>query len=276
MADTVVEQLDLRQPRSYGYQIGDKFERTLSLQLRDPYHLAPDALPTHGRVSDWLVLEAPEIIEKDLGGSVLYKIRLTYQVINVDPNRNDIPVPHHFVRYTDGQETLKALVPATRVGVSVLRTGDDDLHPDREPRSLRFRYFKATFYAALLLSALLGVVTLHWGLPTKQRPPFMEAYRRLRNSRHCFSGEDSYREALLSVHHAFNATAGKTVFADALTEFFNKHAQFVSLREPINDFYQRSRTAFYEEPVEHHGEQYSHEELVAFARRCSDIERGLA
>lgn len=276
-AKIAVERLDIRQPRSFGYQIGDKFERTLSLQLRKPYRLTPDELPTPGRLGEWLVLEAPEIVHEDLGASTRYEIRLTYQIINVKPDLPGIAVPHHFLPYTDGQETLKVLVPAWRVGVSVLRMdGHDELQPDRQPWSLPFDYFKTILCGSLLLISLLGLACLHWGLPSSaQRRPFMDANRRLRRARHRHWDEHQYHEVLQIIHQAFNEVAGKTVFADALAEFFDDHKQFALLREPITDFFLRSRKVFFDGGAKDPGARYSQGELVAFVRRCSDLERGL-
>ncbi len=270
-----MERLDIRQPRTFGYQIGDKFERVLTLQLRKPYHLVVEALPAQGKLTRWLVIEAPQLIQEALGAATLYEIRLTYQIVNIHPELQDIAVPHHYLRYTDGHSTGQALIPATRVGVSVLRKASaGEFQPDHPPWPLRFPYVRPILLGCLFLSALLGVASLHWGFPLLAQPrPFTQAYRRLRQVRQ--GGADSTREALLIIHQAFNATAGKTVFAETLAEFFEVHRRFAPLRQPITEFFLRSRKVFYGGLAESQAPPYSRAEIAAFVQRCSDLERGL-
>ncbi len=270
-----MERLDIRQPRTFGYQIGDKFARVLTLQLRKPYRLVVAALPAQGKLSQWLVIEAPQLVQQEVGAATLYEIRLTYQIVNIHPELQDIAVPHHYLRYSDGHTTGQALIPATRVGVSVVhKASGGEFQPDHPPWSLRFPYVRPILFGCLFLSALLGVASLHWGFPLLTQPrPFTQACRRLRHLRQ--TGDDSTREALLIIHQAFNATAGRTVFADALAEFFAAHGRFAPLRQPITEFFLRSRQVFYGGLAESQAPQYSRAELAVFAQRCSDFERGL-
>jgi len=55
-AETVIEQLDVEQQRTFGYQIGDTFVRTVHFRLRDPYVRLETSLPKAGRWSDGLTL----------------------------------------------------------------------------------------------------------------------------------------------------------------------------------------------------------------------------
>ncbi len=274
-AEVVVERLAIQQPRTFGYQIGDKFARTISLRLRKPYHLTADALPAPGRLTEWLAIEAPQVVQKNGSAATQYEIRLTYQLVNINPRLLDLAVPPHLLRYTDGQETLKVLIPATRISASLLHQGTDgDLQPDRQPWPLRFPVRKPILLGSLFLSSLLGVAYLYWGAPLLTEPrPFMAASRKIRRARQQ-PGANHPREALQIIHQAFNETAGKTVFADTLGDFFESHAQFSPARQPITDFFLRSRKVFYAEEMGG-DEQESLREITAFVQRCSDLERGL-
>ena len=51
--------------------------------------------------------------------------------------------------------------------------------------------------------------------------------------------------AQLVLHRAFDATAGRRMFADDLDEFLARHPQFGPLRARIGAFFAESRTAFF-------------------------------
>ena len=277
-AETVVERLDIQQPRSFGYQIGDRFERTVTLQLRHPYRLLVDTLPAAGRLTEWLACETPQLAQTNLGGSMRYDIRLIYQIVNISPDLHDIALPHHELRYGDGKETLTLLIPAWRVGVAALHLGTGgQMQGDRVPWSLPLPYFRPILCATVLLLSVLGLGYLHWGLPVPAtHQPFTRAYWQARKWRQQGWDDERYRAALLLIHKAFNETAGKTVFADALAAFFDDHLQFASARQPVTDFFLRSRRYFFAGTRPDDGERYSYQDMVAFVQLCSNIERGLA
>jgi len=278
-AEIVVEQLDIRQPRSFGYQIGDKFERSISLQLRKPYRLNMDSLPPKGRLTLWLAIQASQVDQEVLTASTRYDIRLTYQVVNIEPEVRNIALPHHDLLYSDGSETLKVLIPATRVSVSILRDpGREDLQADQKPWLLPQRYLRSALFGALFICSLAGLAYLHWGLPflTKKRP-FEGVYRSLRKSSHRRPwDDDGYREVLQNIHSAFNETAGKTVFTESLDQFFKDHDQFAPLRQSIDEYFTHSRQYFFADTTDEQEFLYSHSELVFFIQGCRDIERGLS
>ena len=51
--NVAVERIEVSQPRKFGYQLGDLFERQLSLRLRRPYEFVEDSLPQPGRLNRW-------------------------------------------------------------------------------------------------------------------------------------------------------------------------------------------------------------------------------
>jgi len=277
VAEIVIQQLDIVQPRGFGYQIGDKFARSIQLQLRKPFRLDLDSLPAKGRLTLWLAVEEPQIVEEFLADTTQYHIRLTYQVINIDPDIQDIPVPHHDLLVSDGDETLKALITATRIRVSVLSDQTrETLQADRKPMLLSQRYVEIALIAALFLCSLFGLAYLHWGLPLiSQKHPFGEVYRDLKKRRRQPMDDNRYREALRSIHQAFNKTAGKTVFTDELDDFLNKHSQFAPLQIRINEFFLHSREYFFDGVPGQKTSAYSSKEFEDFVRECHDIERGL-
>ncbi len=276
--ERVIDLLDIQQPRTFGYQIGDKFHRTIELQLRAPYRLARKSLPTAGRLTEWLASETPEVVEHTVAQATRYHIDLTYQVVNISPDETDIAVPHLDLLYSDGRETLKALVPATRITVTVLRRSDQQtLQPDQVPLPIVTRRWPLALYGSIVMVALSGLAWLQWGLPSRSHArPFRVACRQLRQLRGREWDEDSYHKALQAIHEAFNATAGKTLFADRLTAFFAEHRKFAALQRPISDFFMHSRQFFFNADGAAPALYYSQAELLAFAERCCDVECGLA
>ncbi len=272
------ERLDIEQPRPFGYQIGDKFERRIHAELRQPYRLELDALPVAGRLGEWLALEAPVVSERSVGQSTHYDIRLTYQIINLHQDLKDIAVPQHELLYSDGGEPLKVLVPAKRVGVSMLRTrGETDLRDDIAPPVMAASRWPALAAAAVLLFSLLGLVHLYRGLPSPiAARPFTRTLARVRGLRGDDWDDARYREVLRDIHHAFNATAGHTVFAETLDAFFDEHAPYRTLREPITAWFGHSRACFFEAHAGDADTRYTPQALRQLLEQCSDIERGLA
>jgi mxaA protein len=274
--ERVIEQLDIRQPRTFGYHIGDKFTRIVSLQLRAPYALSSQALPAAGRLSEWLALETPQVTVEQRPQATHYEIRFTYQVVNVGSEAASIAVPHHELLYGDNKESLKALIPATRISVAPLRgSTDNDTQPAQAPTPLGFDTRRPWFFAVALCVSALLLAYLHGGLPwSRSARPFRVAHTTLRAAARRGWQEQDYEAALRAVHRAFNETAGRTVFCDTLPAFFVEHAAFTAMREPVKEFYTRSRDYFFSASNAASAPRYSAQELTALVRRCCDLERG--
>lgn len=276
MAEVVVEQLDVQQPRGFGYLIGDKFQRVVDLRLRKPYRLDMTSLPVAGRLTHWLAIETPHVDQQDLSHSTQYRLHFTYQVVNISPDEQDISLPEHLLQYGDSKEILKALVPATRIRVSVISDfGHDDLQPDRSPALMPQHYRRMGALVVLWVGALAGLISLRFGFRFGQRrSPFAEASRTLSKHRTRTWDDESYGEALKSVHHAFNATAGKAVFGESLEAFFAHHARYAALDHQIREFFTRSSAHFYAAGSSAQRFAYSPADLVHFVEACCAVESG--
>lgn len=274
--ERVIERLDITQPRAFGYHIGDRFSREVTLTLRAPYALDMKALPAAGRFSEFLTLDAPRIETTARDGATDYAMRFDYQVVNVGVEAASIAVPHHELVYSNGKESLKALVPATRITVTPLRASDDaTLAADAAPRPLHFDATPLWMCALAMGLSVLGLVFIHGRLPAWRRArPFAAAHRQVRAAQARGWRDEDYSAALRAVHHAFNATAGHTVFADALDAFIAAHPPYASLHGALVEFFARSRSHFFH-AAEIETPRYSARELTAFIQRCRDAERGL-
>jgi len=276
--ETGVRRLVIEQPRSFGYQIGDKFERIVHLTLGQADRLDTDSLPKQGRISPSLVVDEPEIEERRQRGSIEYDVTLTYQIINVHPEVTDIPVPHHDIQYLNGDEKFQILIPASRIGVSVLRgrTGGPDIQPDQTPLLLQ----DSTRIVALALVFALSLavfILLRWGLPfVGGSGPFVRAGRRLKALHGEPWDDERYDTALQLIHQGFDETAGRTVFPEHLNEFFAGHESFETCREPIVEFFTHSRAHFFGSATHPESDHYTYARLTGFVVKLRNIERRLA
>ena len=275
--ERVIEQLDIVQPRTFGYHIGDKFTRTVSLQLRAPYTLDRNALPGAGRLSEWLSLEAPQVSVDERDGASHYEIQFVYQVVNVGTQAASIAVPHHELVYGNGQETLKALIPATRLTLApLIGSTEQGTQAPQAPLPLVFDASRAWLCAAALAASALLLAWFYVDLPWRRKArPFSRARRTLRAAERRGWQEQDYEAALRAVHEAFNETAGRTVFADSLATFFAEHVAFNAIEAPVSEFYARSREYFFSGAGAAPTARYSARELLTLVQGCCDLERGL-
>ncbi len=235
-------------------------------------------MPAAGRLTHWLALETPRVTRQAAGSLTRVDVVLTYQIVNVDEDVTDIPVPHHDLHYTDGSVDAKILIPATRISVSPLRPSESAaLRPDRAPETLPQRPFVLVALAAVVIAATLGIVHVVRGSPRADgSTPFTALRHELRRVRAHEWDAERCRMVLREIHRAFNETAGRTVFTETLPEFFEQHARFAALETAIKDFFARTRACFY--GADEAGEQppFSLRDVTEFVQRCSDCERGLA
>ena len=275
VAETVTERLVIEQPRGFGYLLGDKFRRVVHLDLRQPYRLDTDLLPKAGRFTDWLVLETPHVAVESDGEVTRYRLEFIYQILNVSAAFNNIAVPHHYLVYGNGEETLQALVPATRVLVSPVEIGaSSELQPAHAPTVQPIDHTRGLFAGTLLLFALGVLAYVLWGwTPFSSARPFSAASRQA--GRLGDADDARYSAVLQAVHYAFNTTAGRTVFAETLDDFFLEHSRFVAAREPIERYFAHSRQFFYANDSDAGKVGYSVDDLKHLLRHLGDIERGL-
>ena len=276
-ADKKVEEFTISpiQPRSFGLLIGDKFMRTIDFQLHKPYALDARSLPSKGRITPWLTLDAPIIEQQETATSTHYHIQLNYQIVNIKPDIHYIDIPGHFLTYVTAKEISRLLVPAAKVGVSALiNNAQKKLQPDKVPELLPQYYFRSIVAGSFLFISLSGLALLYWGLPFSGKTrPFAAVCQKL--SKLHTKDENSYSEALKSIHQAFNETAGKIIFAEKLDNFFNENTHYIPLRSEIENYFEHSRKYFFEDEKADTGNQYSVLELRRFIKECRNIERSI-
>lgn len=278
-----VASIDVTQPRAFGYYLGDKFQRVVELSLNKPYVLDETRLPKVGKMIPWLRLETPEVDFEETADTNIYRIRLTYQIINIDRDFLDIGVEGHEIgiKNSAATETLNLLIRPVRIRASMIadeKTGPtkNALQADATPAIIEKVNHRARLFMGLAILSYIAFLLLTLGLPfMKQKPAFTNTYHEWRGKGEGDWSAQQYDEALKQTHQAFNKTAGRVVFLEDLDQFLSEHPSFVAQREQIIKFYEHSRDYYF---VEKHGDQnkYSPAKIIDLLKNCSQSERSMA
>lgn len=273
--NVAVERIEVSQPRKFGYQLGDLFERQLSLQLRRPYEFVEDSLPQAGRLNRWIAFHSYDLEAINKGTSIAYAITLRYQVTNVETTITDAGVPSHQLKISNGDETLTFLVPPSRTTIAPFGTNPSaELAANKAPGPVPIDHKKLAVLGLILVISLCGFWWFQWGLfRRRDLAPFNYCYRRIKAFNANPISEKDYASILREIHHAFNQTAGQVVFPENLVEFVEQHESFAPVQAEIADYFKHSNDYFYAD-ADRQIDKYSFEELRVFIKQCCGAERG--
>jgi mxaA protein len=118
---------------------------------------------------------------------------------------------------------------------------------------------------------LLYILGKHAWLP-RMGGNFAKTYRKIRKLP---DNQDGLQKGVAEMHHAFNHSAGFTVFSHNIDEFITKKPNFAPIKHEIQQYFALSRQVYFE-PNANHG--LGNQPLIwlkGFCRRCRDCERGL-
>jgi mxaA protein len=285
--DAAIRQLDVANPRSFGYVIGDVIKRRIRLDLEGQYRLDPDSFPHAGRINRWLEMRQLELYSEPESEGMVYELTIVYQIMDAPQEPTQLSIPEITLRYGEGGHPLTLLIPSWRFTVTPLISGKGeqnsiyiDLQPDRAPPLIRpeARIARAILMGIIMAAAVLVLLYMLAGIPflNRSRGPFALAYRQLKRYRRKPYDEAYYLDALRCVHQAFNLTAGRVLFVNQIDIFFTEKPAFSSLRSRIERFYAHSRSVFYDAANKSEKPDYSMDCLLNLCRSCRDVERGLS
>ena len=284
-----VRGVELRVPRAFGYFLGDLVQVQADIRVDPGFTVQRPSLPKPGRVTYWLDLRAVAVEERREGDATLIRLRLTYQDFYAALDSRTLDVPGFSLTIeSDGKgglTTATAQVPAWKIGVSPLRAVQPERRDDPaeyllpDGRAPRLDPQPATATALTLLTlAVLALVPLArdraWGpfAPRRGRP-FALGLKALRRVKRKARGDDLYREALLVLHRALDATAGRRVLADDLTLFLVSHPAFREQEQNLEQFFAASRRAFFGRETEAAARAFPLSEVEALLARLTAAER---
>ena len=284
LAEAAVEKLEMTTPRPFGYVIGDTIEHRVSLVLDPGFELDPDSLPAPGRASRWLALNESVLESDERDGTTRHSILLRYQIVNAAESVIGAGTPPLSLRILGPEGDLPVVVPAWGFTFGPIVTPEErtagrrpDLRPALPPPPFETEVRTARVAALGLLALVLFALVVREHLVGRFAAPsdrhFDRAWRRLRRRSSGSNPSDAVTQALVEVHAAFNATAGRAVFQHNLARFFVEHPRFEPVRTPIEAFFAESGKLLYgrNEAAPDTGPRL--DRLRDLCRACREVER---
>jgi mxaA protein len=268
------------EPRAFGYTVGDVVTRRIALQVPAGLKLDEDSLPRAGTRGRALELQRV-VLHTSLGGAP-DELQLDYQVFLAPREVRVLEMPPIELRFDGVPRPQTLRIDAWPVTVAPLapveaspREGLGEMRPDREPPPLDTGATRARLAleagAALLLLGYLAHVYLVLPWAAQRRRPFGRAWKLL-GALPVQPDATQRRAAFERVHAALNETAGEVLFEPGLERFVMLRPRFAPLRDDLVRFFTDSRSEFFAGG----GDAFDARWLVAFCRRCRDLERGAA
>ncbi len=283
-ADAAVEHLSVKTPRAFGYVIGDTIEHEVSLALDPGFELDLQSIPEPGRVSRWLSLNHVTHEDRNRDGTSRHTIRLRFQVVNAAQSVIGAGTPPMSLRIVGPEDDFPVVVPGWAFTISPMLPPENrppgrlpDLRPALlpEPASTTMRTARVTALGVLVLGLVALIARQHlagrFGMRTHGH--FERAYRRIQHRMRGPEAPVAYADALVEMHAAFNATAGRAVFEHDLERFFVEHPRFKSLRAPISALFAESGAVFYGSGTDSTADTRSLNSVRDLCRACRDVER---
>lgn len=278
--------VDLYAPRPFGHVIGDTLALSAEIALDAPYVLDPASLPQPRPLDYWLDLRDVRLNDHGIEDGVRrYTLDLVYQTFYAPLEPRRLAIPGVALSAVDGERRVAVNVPAWSFLMSPLREIISAtpgqamaLRPDIAPQPISTASTMRRLIMALGL-ALVAFLALAWQKgwgPFGRRlsRPFARAARAIASPLTATPDMPSYRGALLALHRAFDATAGKGVFAEDLPAFFEAHPAFRAAEAEVRRLFSASRRAFFGDDPQGAQRELPSSELIAIARRLSAVERG--
>lgn len=290
--------VELYAPRPFGHVLGDALPLAVEIELDEAFRLDPASLPRPRAVDYWLDLRDVRMEERGTRGGIRrYVLHLDYQTFYapLEPKRMEIPPLK--LAAVDGERRVDIRVPGWSFVMSPLReivasagSSPMTLRPDIEPQQIPTAGAWRGLAAAVGTASVALLVLawqMGWGPFGRRRSrPFARADRMVRTSLHASVGSVSsstsldssstYGEGLIALHRAFDATAGKGLFAEDLPGFFAAHPGFRAAEADIIRLFAASRRAFFGSDLTGALGEMPPAALVALSGRLRAIERGTA
>ncbi len=308
-AAAAIDAVNVYEPRTFGYFIGDTLEREVEVITSGNTELFTAALPRPGALTYWLDLVSINNSEREENGRRIYNIKLKYQIFYSAIEATDLDIPALPLKFknpssvasdatapsdaTDAASKYSASVPALRLIIAPLRNivlNDlmpektkelaDVLKPDAAAREIPTgaREKRLALSGAVLLAS--GILLLWhyaiWPFAKRSRRPFTLADRKIRDLLSYGKGDPAYREALLILHRAFDEAAGHRLFAEDASNFTKQHPRFAGLAPRLKAFFESSRLYFFSDDHRAAEDSFPLEDVRALAGELGREERAAA
>ena len=285
-ADAQVQSVKLFTPRLFGYFVGDRIPVEVDIVVAKDVDLVPASLPQPGPLNSWLEVIDSRVEEEGIPeNGKLYRVYVDYQNFYPALDSRSLDVPGFTLSFTSGGKTFTAEAPSWSFLISPLReveppakaSGADYMQPDARPR--RINLYRSFVAALSLLICCLGAFALlayhlaWWPFNARPRRPFTSAARRIRQLLDTRRDDDGYRDALLALHRAIDATAGHAVFAEDIPKFLDQAPAFSPLKDDFDHFFRSSRQVFFANDPDAAAADFGPGKLSRFSDRLASVER---
>ena len=251
----LVLQARTREPRAYGYQVGDTLQRQVLIQV--PAGLALDAasLPLAGARGQAIELRALRLHSQAVPGGQHQVLQLDYQVFLAPKEVRTLEIAPITLRYTGQPRDQPLRIDAWPVTVAPLlplavspRQGLGDLQPDAAPplidTTALHQRLAVWAGAAMLLAGWLAWARLGWPWWQRRHLPFGQAWAQLRHLANA-PDEPQARAAFQRLHRALDDSAGQVLFEAGLAGWLARQPAFASLQSDLLRFLQLSQQLFF-------------------------------
>jgi mxaA protein len=272
--------IELANQRDYGYSLGDEIVSKALINTTFGYQLEQASIPKPGPINSWLVLTRSKLEEDSNGYD--YQLRLYYQAFKSVKQNTPLAIPAVELRFDSPLKSANASIPAWNFTYNPLIPGTTPDNQVNIQSPLKPEYLKtASHYRViiwLILFTLLLSLYLAWiydKLPFLRRysGPFGRGCKTLAQLGVNPDSKASNREALLCFHRAMNECAGKTVFTENLTHFFQENPQFSEAKLQTEKLFNYSRQLFFSQSVTQ-TRVVTTEKILSLCQLYRKIERG--
>lgn len=266
--------------RTIAIHIGDVLTRNITIAVPSEQKITPSSLPVKGARTDGIELVDVKLSTEGNNGSTTHQLALRYQVFADADKPVVMKLPPETLQLSDGRNVdipawnfwFSPLVKAPLPGVL------PNLQPqDRAPLiDIGFHQGGLAIYLAILLAGLVGAIYVN---ADRQWLPFMggafsRAHRSIKKAARSREDDNAkIRQALLSLHQAFNQTYGKNLFVSDVDDFLRKHPSYRKLAAEISGFFERSSAALFAKREQNPSELMA--SLLVFSKNLRDCERGV-
>ncbi len=302
-----VDAVDVHDPRSFGYFIGDILERRVEIKTSGGTELFLESIPRPGPITYWLDLASVDHTERSDGDGKVYEIRLKYQLFYSALEATKLEIPKIPLKFSDQNAAATpegagstpdnnktASIPAFSFLMAPLRDivlqdlmpGQsseigDVLRPDKQSHTIATSGYLQIFGLAVL-AAILSAAGLSWHYaiwPFEKRAgrPFTNADRQIRDLPLGELNEDTaYKRALLILHRAIDESFGRRVFASDISDLLRNRPPFTAFLPKLSRFFESSRLFFFSEDKSAAIREFSVEDVRSLASDLARVERSAA
>lgn len=250
---TVPRLVRVEPPRDSGHRIGDVLVYRALVEWPDGWTIDADGLPDDRHAERPIELRSHAIERAEGEGCACRWLTLHWQLFKGPRASEDQRIPAAPVRLRKHTSVVTLQLPASVVAVAPLvpwesrRNWLDSMRPGwrPQPHAVGNRLIEAAQALGLAALAALGWAWASGRLVARREPrPFALARRALRR-RPGRSDAPADADDLRIWHRAFDAAAGRTVFADDLGDFFAAQPAFASAAGDVRAVFAASRHGFF-------------------------------